>query len=219
MPDTLRQKGQRRLLIEELARKFAFNPLVLKAMERIPRHIFVEKGLEHLAYKDKPLPITGSQTISQPYTVAMQTHLLDCSKMDKVLEIGTGCGYQAAILMAMGFQVYSIERIWELYLLAQKNIVAAGFDPSGLYFGDGFAGLPQFAPFRGILVTCGAPVVPQTLKNQLAINGKMVIPVGRHEQQMLRITRTGEDTYTTEDFGPYSFVPMLTGTQKMKNGV
>ena len=218
MSDTLRQKGQRRLLVEELARKFAFNPLVLKAMEQVPRHLFVEKGLEHMAYNDKPLPITGSQTISQPYTVAMQTHLLNGSKMDKVLEIGTGCGYQAAILMAMGYRVYSIERIWELYLQAQKNLVATGFDPSGLYYGDGFAGLPQFAPFKGILVTCAAPSVPEKLKEHLSINGRLVIPVGRYEQKMLRITRTGEDTYSTEDFGTYSFVPMLTGTQKIKHG-
>jgi protein-L-isoaspartate(D-aspartate) O-methyltransferase len=214
MPDTLRQKGQRRLLIEELARKYEFDPEVLKAMERVPRHLFVDKGLEHMAYKDKPLPIAARQTISQPYTVAMQTHLLDCQKRDKVLEIGTGCGYQAAVLMAMGFHVYSIERIRELYILAQKNLVNSGFDPSGLFYGDGFSGLSQFAPFKGILVTCGAPGIPVRLKEQLSINGKMVIPVGHNEQRMLRITRTGQDDYKTEDFGAYQFVPMLGGIQK-----
>ena len=214
MPDTLRQKGQRRLLIKELAEKYNFNPEVLQAMERVPRHLFVDKGLEHLAYKDKPLPIAARQTISQPYTVAMQTHLLDCRKQDKVLEIGTGCGYQAAVLMAMGFRVYSVERIRELYLQAQKNLANTGFDPNALFYGDGFAGLPQFAPFRGILVACGAPEVPRVLKEQLALNGKMVVPVGQHEQRMLRITRTGTDEYKTEDFGIYQFVPMLGGTQK-----
>ncbi|MDY0239951.1 MAG: protein-L-isoaspartate O-methyltransferase, partial [Bacteroidales bacterium] len=142
MPDTLRQKGQRRLLIKELAEKYNFNPEVLQAMEHVPRHLFVDKGLGHLAYKDKPLPIAARQTISQPYTVAMQTHLLDCRKQDKVLEIGTGCGYQAAVLMAMGFRVYSVERIRELYLQAQKNLANTGFDPNALFYGDGFAGLP-----------------------------------------------------------------------------
>ncbi len=111
-------------MIKELAEKYNFNPEVLQAMEHVPRHLFVDKGLEHLAYKDKPLPIAARQTISQPYTVAMQTHLLDCRKQDKVLEIGTGCGYQAAVLMAMGFRVYSVERIRELYLQAQKNPTA-----------------------------------------------------------------------------------------------
>ena len=214
MLDTLKQKGQRRLLVEELARKYEFDPEVLNAMERVPRHLFVENGLEHLAYKDRPLPIAARQTISQPYTVAMQTDLLDCHKRDKVLEIGTGCGYQAAILMAMGYHVYSIERIRELFILAQKNLVAAGYDPSGLFYGDGFSGLPQFAPFKGILVACGAPEIPVVLKEQLDINGKMVIPVGHNEQRMLRITRTDRDNYEIEDFGAYQFVPMLSGTQK-----
>jgi len=213
MPDTLRQKGQRRLLTEELARKFGFHPEVLKAMDLVPRHLFVDKGLEHLAYKDKPLPIAARQTISQPYTVAMQTHLLDCRKRDKVLEIGTGCGYQAAVLLAMGYYVYSIERIRELYIQAQKNLVASGFDPSGLFYGDGFSGLLQFAPFKGILVACGAPDIPSKLKEQLDIGGKMVVPVGHPQQRMLRITRAGEKEYLTEDFGPYRFVPMLEGTQ------
>ncbi len=213
-PEDLRQTGQRRLLAAELSRKYPFSPAVLKAVEQVPRHLFVERDLAHLAYKDKPLSIGNGQTISQPYTVAMQTHLLDCSKMNKVLEIGTGCGYQTAVLMAMGFRVYSIERIRELFILAQKNLVATGFDPAGIVFGDGFAGLPQFAPFHGILVTCGAPEIPEKLKEQLAVGGKMVVPVGRDVQRMLRITRTGENQYSTEDFGLYQFVPMLEATSK-----
>ncbi len=212
--DDLKQKGQRRLLVKELSHKYPFSSEVLKAVEQVPRHMFVEKELSHLAYKDKPLSRGYEQTISQPYTVAMQTHLLDCRKRDKVLEIGTGCGYQAAILMAMGFYVYSIERVKELYILAQKNLAAAGFDPSNVIFGDGFSGLPQFAPFHGILVACGAPEVPEKLKKQLAVGGKMVVPVGKHVQRMLRITRTGENEYSTEDFGLYQFVPMLEGTKK-----
>lgn len=207
-------KGQRRLLVEDLARKHNFSPDVLKAMEQVPRHLFVEKELAHMAYKDRPLNIGSGQTISQPYTVAMQTHLLDCQKRNKVLEIGTGCGYQAAILMAMGMFVYSIERIKKLYIQAQKNLMAIGFDASNIIFGDGFEGLPQFAPFHGILVACGAPEVPEKLKEQLAVGGKMVVPVGRNTQRMLRITRTKEDTYHTEEFGFYQFVPMLEGTTK-----
>jgi protein-L-isoaspartate(D-aspartate) O-methyltransferase len=113
----------------------------------------------------------------------------------------------------MGYYVYSIERIRELYIQAQKNLVASGFDPSGLFYGDGFSGLPQFAPFKGILVACGAPDIPSKLKEQLDIGGKMVVPVGHPQQRMLRITRTGEKEYLTEDFGPYRFVPMLEGTQ------
>ncbi|MFA7200238.1 MAG: protein-L-isoaspartate(D-aspartate) O-methyltransferase [Bacteroidales bacterium] len=212
--EDLKFKGQRRLLAESLSQKHPFSQEVLKAIEQVPRHLFVEKDLWHMAYRDKPLNIGSGQTISQPYTVAMQTHLLEVERRDKVLEIGTGCGYQAAILMAMGLYVYSIERIRSLYIQAQKNLNATGFDASNIIFGDGFAGLPQFAPFKGILVACGAPEVPEKLKEQLTIGGKMVIPVGRNMQRMLRITRTGEDTYSTEDFGFYQFVPMLEGTTK-----
>lgn len=213
MQDSLIQKGQRKQLIQELAGKYAFPQSILNAMEKVPRHLFVEKGLEHLAYKDRPLPIAAKQTISQPFTVAMQTCLLECRKWDKVLEIGTGCGYQAAILLALGYKVYSIERIKEFHILAQKNLIAAGFGTSGLIFGDGFAGLPLFAPFHGILIACGAPDIPKGLLQQLAVNGRMVVPVGEENQRMLRITRINENEFRTEDFGSYQFVPMLEGTQ------
>ncbi len=200
-------------MVRELAEKYAFSPDVLRAMERVPRHLFVDNSLSHLAYKDKPLPIAAKQTISQPYTVAMQTQLLAAQKWDKVLEIGTGCGYQTAVLLAMRYTVFSIERIRELYLQAQKNLASAGCNITGLHFGDGFAGLPQFAPYKGILISCGAPQVPQVLLEQLAVGGKMVVPVGADAQQMLRITRTAANDYVTEDFGTYQFVPMLGGTQ------
>lgn len=213
MLDTLQHQGQRHQLVRELADKYPFSPAVLAAIDKVPRHCFVDKGLSNLAYKDKPLPIAAKQTISQPFTVAMQTYLLEAQKWDRVMEIGTGCGYQTAILLAMGYTVFSVERIRELYLQAQKNLVSIGYSVTGLHFGDGFAGLPLFAPFKGILISCGAPEVPKLLLNQLAIGGKMVIPVGKDAQRMMRITRNSESDFTTEDFGSYQFVPMLTGTQ------
>jgi len=213
MQDSLIQKGQRKQLIQELAGKYAFPRNILNAMEKVPRHLFVEQGLEHLAYKDRPLPIAAKQTISQPFTVAMQTCLLECRKWDKVLEIGTGCGYQAAILLTLGYKVYSIERIKELHILAQKNLIAAGFGTSGLSFGAGFPGLPLLAPIHGILIAWGAPDIPRGLLQQLAVNGRMVVPVGEENQRMLRITRVNENEFRTEDFGSYQFVPMLEGTQ------
>lgn len=213
MDDSILHQGQRKLMVTQLAQQFAFDSAVLHALESVPRHLFIDKGLWHLAYKDRPLPIAAKQTISQPFTVAMQTHLLGCNRWDKVLEIGTGCGYQCAVLMAMGFKVYSIERIRALYLQAKKNLMAAGYPPEAVLYGDGFAGNQLFAPYQGILVTCGAPQIPQTLLQQLAIGGKLVIPVGEQNQQMARVTRLAEQKYITETFGDYQFVPMLTGTQ------
>ena len=176
MLDTLKQKGRRRLLVEELARKYEFDPEVLNAMERVPRHLFVEKGLEHLAYKDRPLPIAARQTISQPYTVAMQTDLLDCHKRDKVLEIGTGCGYQAAILMAMGYHVYSIERIRELFILAQKNLVAAGYDPSGLFMGTVFPVFPNLLLLKESWWLAAPRKYPSYLRNSWTLTEKWSFP-------------------------------------------
>jgi len=211
--DSLQHKGRRRQLVEHLAQSFPFHPQILKAMEKVPRHLFIEQGLEHLAYLDKPLPIGVGQTISQPYTVAMQTHLLGLSKWDRVLEIGTGCGYQTAILLELGLTVFSMERQKSLYLLAQKNLHALGYHSVQLHYGDGFEGLPQFAPFKGILITCGTAQIPQNLLNQLAVGGRMVAPVGVEVQTMTVVTRSQEDTFEEQNFGAYSFVPMLHGTQ------
>jgi len=213
MTDTLQHQGRRRQLVDQLSKKFSFHPSVLEAMEKVPRHLFVEKGLDHLAYLDKPLPIGANQTISQPYTVAMQTHLLALSKWDRVLEIGTGCGYQTAILLEIGYRVFTIERQKTLYLLAQKNLNALGYNSVQLHYGDGFEGLPQFAPFKGILITCGAAKIPQNLLKQLCTGGRMVAPVGTEMQTMTLVERTGDDTFLEESFGSYSFVPMLHGTQ------
>jgi len=213
MSDTLQHKGRRRQLVDLLSKKDPFHPSILEAMAKVPRHLFIEKGLDHWAYLDKPLPIGASQTISQPYTVAMQTHLLALSKWERVLEIGTGCGYQTAILLELGLRVFSIERHKSLYLQAQKNLNALGYTSAHLHYGDGFEGLPQFAPFKGILLTCGAAQIPQNLIRQLAVGGRMVAPIGEEEQVMTVVERIDEETFRKQTFGNYSFVPMLPGTR------
>ncbi len=216
MLDSLQHKGRRKKLIEHLKAQYNFEPKVLEAMERVPRHIFVEYGLDHLAYLDKPLPIGAKQTISQPYTVAMQSHLLyqKLSRFDKVLEIGTGCAYQTAILAELGMRVYSIERQRSLHLIGQKNLNRLEYHNPTLFYGDGFAGLPKFAPFKGILITCGAPNVPNSLLAQLAIGGRMVVPLGSGVQKMLTIDRLSENEYSRNEHGEYRFVPMLKGTEE-----
>ena len=213
MSDTLQHQGRRRQLVDSLSQKHLFHPSVLEAMLKVPRHLFIEKGLDHLAYLDRPLPIGANQTISQPYTVAMQTHLLALSKWDRVLEIGTGCGYQTAILAELGLRVFTIERQKTLYNLAEKNLNALGYTSVQLHYGDGFNGLPQFAPFKGILLTCGAAQLPPELPKQLAIGGKMVAPIGTEEQIMTVIERIDEETFSEHTYGSYSFVPMLPGTR------
>lgn len=214
MLDTLQHRGRRRQLIVQLSGKYQFRREILDAMERVPRHMFLEYGLDHLAYLDKPLPIGAGQTISQPYTVAMQTELLGISKWDKVLEIGTGCAYQTAVLAELGYRVFSIERQKSLYQLAQKNLMRLDYHSPTLFFGDGFAGLPKFAPFKGILVTCGAPDVPEQLLQQLAVGGKMVIPIGNGTQTMTVIERSSETEFFKSEHGDYKFVPMLEGTEQ-----
>ena len=215
MFDTIQHKGRRKQLLAQISSKFEFNPTVMKAMEMVPRHMFVDHGLDRLAYDDKPLPIGAKQTISQPYTVAMQSHLLaeKLAKYDKILEIGTGCGYQTAVLAEMSCRVYSIERQRSLYDLAQRNLLKLDYHSPLLFFGDGFVGLPKFAPFKGILITCGAPDVPQELLKQLAIGGRMVIPVGIDVQRMIVIDRVSEEEYVRSEHGEFKFVPMLEGTE------
>lgn len=213
MLDSLQHKGRRKQLIDQLANKYNFDPAILDAMNKVPRHMFLEYGLDHLAYLDKPLPIGAGQTISQPFTVAIQTQLLGLKKWEKVLEIGTGCAYQTAVLAQMGYRVYSIERQKSLYLLAQQNLSNLDYHTPVLYHGDGFAGLPKFAPFKGILITCGAPDVPEALLEQLAIGGKLVIPVGLETQTMLVVERVGQEEFRTTEHGEFKFVPMLGGTE------
>ena len=201
-------KGAKQKLIAGLRAKGITDESVIAAFEKVDRHKFIESWMEGKAYWDQPLPIKYNQTISQPFTVAYQTQLLHIQEGDKVLEIGTGSGFQAAILSAMGAKVYSIERQEGLFRDTSKLLEEIDHKIF-TFFGDGFNGIPQYAPYDKIIVTCGAPNVPLTLINQLKTNGLMVIPVGTETQKMIRITKTGENAYTEEEFGDFVFVPML----------
>jgi protein-L-isoaspartate(D-aspartate) O-methyltransferase len=204
-------KGAKQQLLSILKEKGIEDKNVLAAFEKVDRHKFVESFMEDKAYLDIALHIKCGQTISQPYTVAFQSQLLQIEKGDKVLEIGTGSGFQAAILSAMGAKVYTIERQETLYNETQKLLEEIDHRIF-TFFGDGFNGIPQFAPYNKIIVTCGAPDIPKSLINQLKINGLMVIPVGEDTQKMIRITKTGDNTYKEEEFGDFTFVPMLKET-------
>ena len=201
---------RRHRVMDKIAKRSNISAKVIEAMKRVPRQMFIASRLEDMAYDDRPLPIAAGQTISQIYTVAMQTNLLDLDEGASVLEIGTGCGYQTAVLCELGYLVYSIERHEELYLLAQQNLEVLGYNAL-LFHGDGFEGLPQYAPFDGVLITCGAPDVPEELIKQLTINGKMVAPIGRGLQEMMVIQKINEKENKITKEGAYRFVPMLPG--------
>ncbi len=204
----------RKQLIQLLKEKGITNNDVLEAFDQVPRHYFLDLAFDQQAYSDIAFQIGSGQTISQPYTVAFQTSLLELKKGDKVLEIGTGSGFQTAILCKLGAKVYSIERHKDLHVRAKHLLEKLHMRPN-LYFGDGYEGKPVFAPFDKILVTCGAPTVPPALLEQLKVGGCLVIPVGGDEgQQMLRITKKTENSYQEEVFGNFSFVPMLEKTVK-----
>lgn len=213
MNDTSLYIGKRRKMVETLQEKFTYDTSVLDAINSVPRHLFLEAGLEHIAYEDIPLPIAAKQTISQPSTVAMQTHLSGVKRGEKVLEIGTGCGYQTAVLAEIGARVYSMERQKELYIIAQRNLAKTKYDRAILFLGDGHNGLPQFAPFKAIIVTCAAKEIPQELLIQLEIGGKLVIPIGEAEQEQTLnvIERVSQNEFNRTTHGKYSFVPMLEG--------
>ena len=213
MNDLPKHKGQRNLLADTLSEKGIANSSVLKAVRKVPRHLFMESGFEQFAYQDKPFPIGAGQTISQPYTVAFQTELLQVKAGEKVLEVGTGSGYQAAILCEMGIKVYSIERIKELFDHSSLLLKKLGYNLTQKY-GDGYKGMPAFAPFDGIVVTAGAPYVPKALMEQLKIGGRLVIPVGEDSQTMMLITRVDEKKYKQEQKGLFRFVPMLKEKEK-----
>lgn len=201
-------------LAKQLEQKGISDQLVLKAIATVPRHEFVDEEIRGAAYLDRPLPIQKGQTISQPYTVAYQSELLRLKPGEKVLEIGTGSGYQAAILCEMGAKVYSIERFEELYLSAKKTLNSLGYFPN-LFYGDGYEGLPEDAPFDKILVTAAPEEVPQKLMHQLRIGGWMVVPVGgRQGQIMTIIKRTGEESFEESVHGDFIFVPMQKGVEK-----
>jgi len=205
-------KGAKQKLISLLREKGITDENVLAAFEKVDRHKFIESFMWDKAYRDSPLPIKYNQTISQPFTVAFQTQLLHIQKGDKVLEIGTGSGFQAAILSAIGAKVYTIERQEGLFKETLKLLEDIDHKIFA-FFGDGFNGIPQYAPYDKIIVTCGAPTIPITLINQLKVNGLMVIPVGENTQKMIRITKTSAYDFKEEVFGNFVFVPMLKDTE------
>lgn len=217
MTDSYRHKGLRKRLVETLRQRGIRDEGVLMAIGTVPRHFFLDKAFEEHAYEDKPFPIGNKQTISQPFTVAYQTALLEIKNRDRVLEIGTGSGYQAAILGAMGARVFTVERQETLHLRAKALLESMGFSNIRCYFRDGMKGLPEFAPYDKIIVTAGAPVVPEPLKAQLAVGGILVIPVGEDVQYMYRITRISATEFREEMLDAFRFVPFLEGLQKKKD--
>lgn len=209
MRDTEKHKGLRKKLVAVLREKGIQDETVLKAIGELPRHHFLESGFEDFAYQDKPFPIGAGQTISQPYTVAFQTQLLQVKKGDKILEIGTGSGYQTAVLALMGAHVYSIERQSELFKKTARFLPQIGIRPKHLSFGDGYKGLPNHAPFDSIIVTAGAPEIPKALMAQLKVGGRLVIPVGAENQIMTLLVRKNETQFEKREFGEFRFVPLL----------
>lgn len=204
----------RKNLLEELKSKGIRDERILSAIGKIPRHCFIDKKFLKFSYLDQPLPIGEGQTISQPYTVAFQTLLLNPEKNDRILEVGTGSGYQTAVLTELNVEVYTIERQYKLYLKARNTLHELGYHPH-FFFGDGYNGLPEYAPFDKILITAGTEHVPEKLLQQLTIGGRMVTPVGsRQRQEMTLIERTGEYEYKTSKHGYFIFVPMQKGVEE-----
>ena len=209
MKDTFKHKGLRQQLVNVVKTKGIKDESVLKAIGDIPRHLFMDSGFLDHAYQDKAFPIAADQTISQPYTVAFQTELLQIKRGDKILEIGTGSGYQTAVLCVLGAKVYSIERQLELFKKTSKFLPTLGYVAKKLIFGDGYKGFSEEAPFDGIIVTAGAPFVPKALLSQLQIGGRLVIPVGDDVQVMTLYIRKGLKEFEKHEFGDFRFVPLL----------
>ena len=213
MQDTYKHKGQRKKLSQELENMGIEDIRILSAIEEIPRHFFLAVGFDKLAYQNKAFPIAAGQTISQPYTVAFQTQVLDIKKGDKVLEIGTGSGYQTAVLLKLGARVYTIERQKELFINSQELLNTLGYEAK-FFYGDGYLGKATYGPYDKIIVTAGAPFIPDALKEQLKVGGIMVIPVGDDNKQiMYSIIRTSKTEYRETALGNFMFVPMLEGKQ------
>jgi protein-L-isoaspartate(D-aspartate) O-methyltransferase len=213
MIDSYRHKGLRKKLVDTISGKGIKDKKILEAIGKVPRHYFMDSGFIEFAYRDQAFPIGSGQTISQPYTVAFQTELLHVQKHDKILEVGTGSGYQCSILLELGAKVYTIERQRELYLKSRALLNKMGYKPY-FFYGDGYAGLPNLAPFDKILITAGAPQIPEDLVMQLKIGGRMVVPVGGGGGQVMTVVeRVGEDDFNETEHGYFSFVPMLKGKQ------
>lgn len=209
MKDTYRHQGKRQQLVRTVKKKGIIDEKVLGAIGKIPRHLFMDSSFEDHAYQDKAFPIAADQTISQPYTVAFQSELLEIKKGDKVLEVGTGSGYQTAVLCELGAKVYSIERQRELYKKTKTFLSKLGYRPKYLSFGDGYKGIPEYAPYEKIIVTAGAPEVPKDLLSQLKVGGRMVIPVGSDVQTMTLFIRKSNKEFDKREFGAFRFVPLL----------
>jgi len=209
LKDTFKHRGLRQQLVEVIKNKGIKDENVLEAIGKIPRHLFMDSGFLDHAYQDKAFPIAADQTISQPYTVAFQTELLQVKPGDKILEIGTGSGYQTAVLSELGAVVYSIERQRELYKKTSTFLPKLGYRAKKIIFGDGYIGLKEEAPFNSIIVTAGAPFVPKPLLSQLAIGGRLVIPVGDDVQIMTLFIRNGAKEFEKHEFGEFRFVPLL----------
>jgi len=214
LKDTYRHKGMRRRLVETLVKKGIKDERVLSAIGAIPRHLFLDGAFEEQAYEDRAFPIGAEQTISQPYTVAYQTTLLEVNKRDTVLEIGTGSGYQACVLAEMGARVFTVERQEELYESAKRMFDLLGYPRIRAYLRDGYKGLREFAPFDRILVTAAAPYIPDALLEQLKPGGILVIPVGEDRQTMTRVRRVDEKDFVYEELDAFRFVPFLKGINK-----
>jgi len=207
--DTTKHNGLRNQLVKIIAEKGITDKNVLMALGNVPRHLFLDSSFADFAYQDKAFPIGSDQTISQPYTVAFQTELLQVHENHQILEIGTGSGYQTAVLLEMGAKVYTIERQQELFKKTKLFLPKLGYKPKKIIFGDGYKGLPDDAPFDGIIVTAGAPFVPKALLSQLKIGGRLVIPIGGAEQIMTLFIRTSEKDFEKHELGKFKFVPML----------
>lgn len=207
--NTDKHQGLRNQLVKLLQSRGITDVNVLQAIAKVPRHLFIDSSFENFAYQDKAFPIGAGQTISNPYTVAFQSQLLQLKKEDKVLEIGTGSGYQTAVLCQMGAKVYSVERQNELFKKTSNLLKKLHYNPKYLTFGDGYKGLPSYAPFDSIIITAGAPIIPKALMSQLKIGGRMVIPLGEKSQIMTLLIRKSEKEFEKHEFGEFKFVPLL----------
>ena len=209
MIDSSKHQGQRKRLVDHLISRGIKSSNVIKSLLKVPRHLFIDIDFESHAYLDKAFPIDSNQTISQPYTVAYQTSLLDLSETDKVLEIGTGSGYQTAILMEISKNVYTIERQHKLYRRTKKLLSQLNYHPNKIIYGDGYKGLVEMQPYDKILVTAGAEEIPKKLLIQLKVGGIMVIPVGKNVQEMIIVRRISQSKFEKENHGSFKFVPLL----------